>query len=173
MRSLKGTKQFTIKKAVKKTAGTTEKQEGPKSALALEMRSVMSDFGLSQEELAELLTGFTEHKITRTGMSGWLRGAKPRISEELLLKALAKIRKAEGKPKNISWEASPEEVSQYIAEKLETMTRKQICLAGELPQATMQQWEAGIVAVERRRFERVKSLIDMWQKIAKEAGVLK
>ena len=144
----------------------------PASQLAARLHAAIERYGLTQEELAELLSGFTGIHIARTALAGWLRDTEPRIELSILMSALDKIDAAEGQdlqPKYISGA----DIKRQIASWLKTMSRRQIMLAGELPQSTYQQYEAGLVSVPRRRWDRIHSLITMWRTVARQAGALK
>jgi len=174
MRAIRGTKQVDLdtKKVPTNKTETNAAVRPKNSALADALKRVLADHGLSQEELAELLSGYTSKNIARTALAGWLRGAEPRISSDSILDALQRIDKAEGRTTKSAY-VEAQEVRAYVKQKLEIMTRKQLMIAGELPQSTFQQWEAGIVRVNRRRFDRIKSLIELWEEVARQAGALK
>jgi len=174
MRSIRGTKKIQIDSKVprKKSTKPSARSDTPSSALSDALKRTLDTYGLSQEELAELLSGFTGQNIARTALSGWLRGAEPRISSDIILDALNQVAKHEGKSTQSAY-VEAHEVKAFVAQQLEQMTRKQLMLAAEMPQSTFWQWEQGLVRVNRRRFERIKSLIEMWKKVATEAGALK
>jgi len=174
MRSIRGSKKVQIDtKVPRKKRATTGAKTGARSgALADALKRTLDAYGLSQEELAELLSGFTKQNIARTALAGWLRGAEPRISSDIILDALDQVAKHEGKSTQSAF-VEAHEVASFVAQQLKQMTRKQLMLAAEMPQSTYWQWEKGLVRVNRRRFERIKSLVEMWSKVAKEAGALK
>jgi hypothetical protein len=131
----------------------------------------MEDFGLTMEDLAELLSAHTGKYVSRTALGGWLRGAKPRIAEGAIHGAIQRIKADEGHAKTSRY-VLPAEVQGQMKEWLKILSRRQIQLAGQLPQSTQHAMEAGLVRCEARRWNRIRSLVEMWIASAQEAGAL-
>jgi len=149
----------------------TKKTAKPKGLIAGRLREVIDTYALTTEECAELISAHSGAYVSRSTLGGWLRGATPRVEEKSILAALEAIEKGEGKiPKARMIE--PAEVKRQIDKWRNDMTHRQIQLAGELPQSTYQAMSSGKVRIETRRWERIKSLVKMWRKIAKQSGAI-
>ncbi|MBZ0071179.1 MAG: hypothetical protein K8I04_05585 [Gammaproteobacteria bacterium] len=137
------------------------------------LETVLQTRQLTQEELAELLAAETGRHVTRTRLVGWLGGASPRGDEEEIRAALERVMEAEPEkllPALVSKEQVAAEVRRWFEAGL---TRKQVMIAAEMPQSTLSAWELGRVEVPRRRFDRIKALIDIWVDTLTETGHLK
>ncbi len=135
----------------------------PATAFASELRRLMEQYDLSQDDLAELISAYTGTVASRTTLGSWLRGATPRIEPDTLQSALERIEKTSGAPvRSRIVEAS--EVRHQTLQWLKLITRRELERAAEIPQACVYTYEHGLTTVERRRWERISAYVELYLK---------
>ncbi|KVD63263.1 hypothetical protein [Burkholderia ubonensis] len=135
------------------------------------MRDYIDRSGLTQEQFAEALSTTLSQPISRSRLTSWLNSnASPRLEEQSIFDACdAIVDQADGTPQTIPGSEAAAAIKKYLKHGL---TRKALTIAGQVPQSTLSQWEAGQGNVKARQWLRFKALVDSYIEALKKAGTL-
>jgi transcriptional regulator with XRE-family HTH domain len=141
------------------------------SAFSERLRTYVEHSGLSQEEFAEALSATLNRPIFRSRVASWLNSAAtPRISEaEIFAGCEAVLGQADGTPQRVGAAEASATIKRYLEMGL---TRKALCVAGQVAQSTLSQWEAGRVDVKARPWMRFVALADAYIAAMQKTGTL-
>jgi transcriptional regulator with XRE-family HTH domain len=143
-----------------------------RSHFAERLRDYIDRSGLTQEQFAESLSATLSAPISRSRLTSWLNSnASPRLEEISIFEACdAIVAQADGTPQSIPGAQAAAAIKKYLKRGL---TRKALTVAGQVPQSTLSQWEAGQGTVKARPWLRFVALVDSYIEALKKTGTLK
>ncbi|WP_175032207.1 hypothetical protein [Burkholderia lata] len=164
-----GSKRLQIEPPIVTNAPLAAEQR--RSHFAERLRDYIDRSGLTQEQFAEALTTTLSAPISRSRLTSWLNSnASPRLEEQSILEACeAIVGQQDGTPQTIPGSEASIAIKKYLELGL---TRKGLTVAGQVPQSTLSQWEAGQGNVKARQWLRFVALVDAYIEALKKAGTL-
>ena len=127
------------------------------SELSERIGSVMEDRGLTELELAELLSERLDKHIQRSTLTSWRRGHTPRIGADMVLDALEKIaHEADTRPRFVP----SDEIKTQIEQWLTVLNERQLIIAAEISRATLLSYKRGPKFVKYGRWSRIKDMVN-------------
>lgn len=135
------------------------------------LRACIAQSGMTQDEFAMALSTELKKPVSRSRLASWLNSnATPRISEEQVFGACdAVIAQSDGTPQLVKGSEAAAVIKLYLDLGL---TRRALTVAGEVPQSTLSQWEAGRADVRARPWHRFVALVDAHIEALKRTGTL-
>lgn len=164
-----GSKRFQIEPPL--VAEAPPSPDRRRSHFAERMRDYIERSGLTQEQFAETLSTALSQPISRSRLTSWLNSnASPRLEEQSIFEACdAIVANADGTPQTIPGSDAAAAIKKYLKKGL---TRKALTVAGQVPQSTLSQWEAGQGNVRARQWLRFTALVDTYIEALEKAGTL-
>jgi transcriptional regulator with XRE-family HTH domain len=135
------------------------------------LRDYIERSGHTQESFADVLSDALNTPVSRSRLTSWLNSnATPRLDEQEIFEACDEIlERSDGTPQLESGNVAAIAINKYLKMGL---TRKALSIAGQVPQSTLSQWEAGQGSIRARPWMRFCALVEAYVEGLKKSGQL-
>lgn len=149
---------------------TTRRKKDPNrlTNLGVNLQRAQKSLGISQEDLAELLSAYSGEHVSRAMINGWYSGNQPRGEQRRknILDALDHVLRLTPeendpiRPTPISLDDRQDYIASLMAQGY---TLNQIAEAGDVALITLKSWMTNpAIRIKHSRWNRFKSLVEAW-----------